>query len=59
MTSIPVHAVITADGDPAPYNGEPEYSIDTSLADDLGFRFSSLNDWLWELIDRYISCSVE
>ena len=59
MTSIPAHVVITADGDPAPYNGEPEYSIDTSLADDLGFRFPNLNDRLWELIDRYISCSVE
>lgn len=59
MTSIPAHVVITPDGDPAPYNRETEYSIDTSLADDLGFRFPNLNDWLWELIDRYISCSVE
>ena len=54
MTSIPARAVITADGDPAPYNGEPEYSIDTSLANGLGFGFSRLDDWLWELIDRYI-----
>ena len=54
MTSIPAHVVITPDGAPAPYNGETEYSIDTSLADVLGFGFSGLDDWLWELIDRYI-----
>ena len=47
-------AVLTADGDPAPYNGEPEYSISTGLAESLGFRFSRLHDWISDLLDFYI-----
>ena len=47
-------AVLSADGDPAPYNGEPEYSINTDAAASLGFRFSRLRDWLFGLLDFYI-----
>ena len=47
-------AVLTADGDAAPYNSEPEYSINTDLAASLGFRFSRLHDWIFELLDYYI-----
>ena len=47
-------AVIAADGDAAPYNGEPEYSLDISKAEELGFRFSKLNDWIFDLLDYYI-----
>ena len=47
-------AVLSADGDTAPYNGEPEYSINTDLAASLGFRFSRLHDWIFELLDYYI-----
>lgn len=47
-------AVITADGDAAPYNGEPEYSLDTAKAENLGFKFSNLNDWIFDLLDYYI-----
>ena len=38
----------------APYNGEPEYSINTEKAESLGFRFSVRGDWIYELIDYYI-----
>lgn len=49
-----VKAVLSPDGDKAPYNGEPEYSINTELAKELGFEFSELKDWIWELVDYYI-----
>ncbi len=47
-------AIIDENGDPAPYNGAPEYSINTEKAQALGFRFSSLRDWIYELLDYYI-----
>ena len=56
---IGMSAVISDDGDPAPYNGEPEYSINTDKAESLGFKFSSLNDWIYNLIDYYIDVAHE
>lgn len=47
-------AIIAKDGDNAPYNGEPEYSINTEKANALGFKFSVLQDWIYELLDYYI-----
>lgn len=52
-------AVITDDGDPAPYNGETEYSINTEKAESLGFAFSDLKDWLCPLLDYYIDVAHE
>ncbi|MBQ1745065.1 MAG: NAD-dependent epimerase/dehydratase family protein [Clostridiales bacterium] len=48
------HALLADDGDNAPYNGEIEYSINTDKAEALGFGFSDLKDWIYELIDYYI-----
>lgn len=47
-------AVIDKAGEDAPYNGEPEYSINTERARALGFQFSTLHDWIYGLIDEYI-----
>lgn len=47
-------AIIAEEGENAPYNEEPEYSINTEKAQALGFEFSSLQDWIYELIDYYI-----
>lgn len=47
-------AVIDKAGENAPYNGEPEYSINTHKANESGFRFSVLSDWIFELLDHYI-----
>lgn len=41
-------------GDEAPYNGTTEYSIDTQKARGLGYSFTNLKDWIYELIDFYI-----
>lgn len=49
-----VKAVLSADGDKGPYNGEVEYSINTDLAKSIGYNFSNLNDWIYDLIDYYI-----
>lgn len=47
-------AVIDEHGEEAPYNHEAEYSINTDRAQALGFRFTNLRDWIFELIDYYI-----
>ena len=47
-------AILSENGEPAPYNGEPEYSINTEKAEGLGYRFSALRDWIYELLDFYI-----
>lgn len=47
-------AIIDKAGDSAPYNGEPEYSINTDKAKALGYKFSMLRDWIYELLDYYI-----
>ncbi len=47
-------AVIDQTGEKAPYNGETEYSINTEKAKSSGFRFSVLQDWIYELLDYYI-----
>ena len=53
-----VKAILTEDGDNAPYNNEVEYSINTKLANSLGYKFSNLNDWIWDLIDYYIKITI-
>ncbi|MCI9338336.1 MAG: hypothetical protein HFH93_12520 [Lachnospiraceae bacterium] len=47
-------AVFEKTGENAPYNGEPEYSINTEKAEALGFQFSVLGDWIYGLLDHYI-----
>ena len=47
-------AVLDSDGDNAPYNGDPEFSINTDKAKSLGFEFTDIYEWIYELIDYYI-----
>ena len=47
-------AVIDVSGDDAPYNGDREFSINTDLAVSLGFEFSDIHDWIYDLLDHYI-----
>ena len=35
-------ALLAEDGDTAPYNGDPEFSINTDKAKNLGFNFSDI-----------------
>lgn len=52
-------AMLSKDGDAAPYNGEPAYSINTDKAANLGYRFSKLQGWIYELLDYYIEICGE
>jgi nucleoside-diphosphate-sugar epimerase len=47
-------AIISSDGENAPYNGEVEHSINTEKARKLGFNFSNLSEWIYELVDYFI-----
>jgi len=47
-------AILSPNGTSAPYNGENEYSINTSLAAETGFTFSPLKPWIYSLLDHYI-----
>lgn len=47
-------AILSAAGEPASYNGEPPYSINTKKAERLGYAFTELKDWIYELLDMYI-----
>lgn len=44
-------AILSEDGDAAPYNGTMENEVDTGLARELGYEFSPLRDWIFDLVD--------
>lgn len=46
-------AIFQKDGDPSPYNLPGSWSVDTSFANSLGFKFISLNLLLEQLINHY------
>lgn len=48
-------AILSKDGDNAPYNGETDYSLNTELASELGFKFSPIHSFISNLIDEYIN----
>lgn len=43
------------DGEDAPYNDTPSYSINTEKAEAIGFHFTPLKEWMYELIDYEIA----
>lgn len=47
-------AILSPNGESAPYNGENEYSISTALAANTGFTFSPLKPWIYTLLDHCI-----
>ena len=46
--------LLSKSGEPAPYNGEAPYTINTELANSIGFSFTPLHQWIWTLIDHYL-----
>ena len=52
-------AIISPEGDNAPYNGECEFSINTDKAQAMGFEFSNLKDWIYELVDYYVASVLQ
>lgn len=47
-------AIISGQGEAGPYNGTMGYSINTERAENLGFHFSHISDWIYDLLDYYI-----
>lgn len=47
-------AVLAKDGEPAPYNGCESFSMNTELSKSLGFFFTPLREWIFDLLDDYI-----
>ena len=47
-------ALLSADGEAAPYNGESEFSVNTDKAKALGFEFSEVNDWIYDLLEYFL-----
>lgn len=48
-------AVLSKDGEPAPYNGYPEFAtLNTDKAAETGFCFANVRDYIFEIIDHYL-----
>lgn len=47
-------ALLSADREVAPYNGESEFSVNTDKAKALGFEFSDVNDWIYDLLEYFL-----
>lgn len=46
--------VLREDGIAMPYNGMADYSVNTSRANQLGWRFTDIRTWIFELLDYYM-----
>ncbi|QAT49949.1 reductase [Caproiciproducens sp. NJN-50] len=48
------NAILSKDGDVAPYNGEIDYSLNTEFASKLGFRFSPIKLFIYDLLNTFV-----
>lgn len=48
-----VKAVFSNDGKKAPYNGATEYSLNLRKSEEIGYKFSHINTWIYDLLDFY------
>ena len=44
-------AILDENGVEAPFNGFPSYCVDTDTAKKLGFEFTTVTDWIYDLLD--------
>lgn len=49
-----IKAIYSSDGLEGPYNGQKAFSLDVNRASSLGYCFTELNSWIYELLDKYI-----
>lgn len=47
-------AVYSLKGLDGTYNGQKSFSLDVARANNLGYGFTKLDDWIYELLDKYI-----
>lgn len=48
-------AILDISGDKAPYNRLPDYSINTDKAAEIGYIFSDIKEWIFDVLDFYIN----
>lgn len=46
--------LVAPDGDPAPYNGAQDFTLDTEKAQGAGFYFTNMRDWIFPLLETYL-----
>lgn len=51
-------AIYLAEGLDGTYNGQKTFSLDVSYAGSLGYKFSDLKPWIYELLDKYIDKAI-
>lgn len=47
-------AILSKEGDVAPYNGTPANSVNTDLAASFGYEFEDINNWIFHLLDKLL-----
>ena len=52
------HAIFDKNAVATPFNGDKSYSLNTSLAKNLGFTFRNVEDWIFDLIDYYAGVEI-
>jgi nucleoside-diphosphate-sugar epimerase len=52
-------AIFSKAGHEGPYNGQKSFSLDVTRAENLGYSFTILEDWIWGLLDRLIEKSSQ
>ncbi|GFP76256.1 NAD-dependent epimerase/dehydratase family protein [Clostridium fungisolvens] len=52
-----IKAIYSSYGLEGSYNGQESFSLDVSRASNLGYCFTELNSWIYELLDKYINMS--
>lgn len=48
-------AIYSAEGLDGTYNGQKSFSLDVAHANSLGYNFTELKSWIYELLDKYIN----
>lgn len=51
-------AVFSKAGLDGPFNGQSSFSLDVSLAESLGYSFTSLDEWIHGLLDKFIAKTI-
>lgn len=51
-------AIYSAEGLDGTYNGQKPFSLDVARANSLGYNFTELKPWIYELLDKYINKAI-
>lgn len=51
-------AIYSAEGLDGTYNGQKSFSLDVARANSLGYNFTELKPWIYELLDKYINKAI-